>query len=137
MQVRPYRVGDEDGVVALWSMCFPDDRSWNQPREVIRRKLDLQPDLLLVGTLGTRLVATVVAGYDGHRGWIYHLAVAPDCRRRGLGARMMQEAEARLRTLGCPKINLQVFPANRAVVAFYERVGFAVEDRISMGKRIG
>jgi ribosomal protein S18 acetylase RimI-like enzyme len=123
--------------MALWTVCFPDDRPWNQPREVIRRKLAVQPDLLLVGTLGARLVATVVAGYDGHRGWIYHLAVAPDCRRRGLGARMMHEAEVRLRALGCPKINLQVLAANRATVGFYERVGFAVEERVSMGKRIG
>lgn len=137
MDVRPYQAADEEAVVALWTTCFPDDRSWNQPRAVIRRKLDLQPELLLVGGLGARVVATVVAGYDGHRGWIYHLAVAPDCRRRGLGRRMMREAEARLRARGCPKINLQVFPANRAVVAFYERVGYMVEERISMGKPIG
>ena len=137
MDVRPYRPGDEAAVVALWTTCFPDARPWSQPREVIRRKLDLQGDLLLVGTLEGRLVATVVAGYDGHRGWIYHLAVAPECRRNGLGTRMMEEAEARLRALGCPKINLQVQAINRAVVGFYERLGFVVEERISMGKRIG
>jgi ribosomal protein S18 acetylase RimI-like enzyme len=137
VDIRPYRAADEAGVVALWTACFPDDRPWNQPREVLRRKVALQPDMLLVGTLGTRLVATVLAGYDGHRGWIYHLAVAPDCRRRGLGARMMDAAEARLRALGCPKINLQVYSSNRAVVAFYEHAGFAVEERISMGKRVG
>jgi ribosomal protein S18 acetylase RimI-like enzyme len=136
VDVRPYRPGDEEEVVALWGTCFPDSRSWSEPREVIRRKLEVQGDLLLVGTLEDRVVATVVAGYDGHRGWIYHLAVAPGCRRRGLGARMMAAAEVRLRTLGCPKINLQVYPTNRAVVGFYERFGFVVEERISMGKPI-
>ena len=123
--------------MALWNACFPDARPWSQPREVIRRKRALQPDLLLVGTLDGRVVATVVVGYDGHRGWIYHLAVAPDRRRRGHGARMMHEAEARLRALGCPKVNLQVVATNRDVAGFYERIGFAVEDRISMGKRLG
>lgn len=136
MDVRAYRDDDEHAVVALWDTCFPDRRTWNQPREIIRRKRAVQPDLLLVGTLGARVVATVVVGWDGHRGWLYHLAVAPDCRRRGFGARMVREAEARLRALGCPKVNLQIHAANREVVAFYARVGYEVEDRVSMGKRM-
>src|SRR5262249_15304646 len=122
--------------VAFWDACFPDGRAWNQPSAIIRRKRAVQPDLLLVGTLGARVVATVVVGWDGHRGWLYHLAVASDWRRRGVGARMVREAESRLRTLGCPKVNLQIYGANREVVAFYERVGYEVEDRVSMGKRM-
>jgi ribosomal protein S18 acetylase RimI-like enzyme len=136
VDVRAYEAGDEEAVVALWDACFPDGRAWNQPRAIIRRKLAVQPDLLLVGTLQARLVATVAVGWDGHRGWLYHLAVAPDCRRRGFGARMVREAESRLRALGCPKVNLQILAGNRDVVAFYERLGYETEDRVSMGKRI-
>ena len=127
MDVRAYRDDDEHAVVALWDTCFPDRRTWNQPREIIRRKRAVQPDLLLVGTLGARVVATVVVGWDGHRGWLYHLAVASDCRRRGFGVQMVREAESRLRALGCPKVNLQIHAANREVVAFYARGGNANE----------
>jgi ribosomal protein S18 acetylase RimI-like enzyme len=84
---------------------------------------------------GDRVVATVLGGYDGTRGWIYHLAVAPQHRRHGFGRAMMAAAEERLRGLGCPKINLQILRSNTGVVRFYERLGYAVEDRISMGRR--
>jgi ribosomal protein S18 acetylase RimI-like enzyme len=134
--VRPYREGDEEAITALWTACFAGDPSWNEPREVIRRKLDVDGELFLVGILDGRLMATVIAGYDGHRGWIYHLAVAADVRQRGLGRRMMEEAERLLRARGCVKINLQVRGGNQDVVAFYERLGFAIEDRVSMGKRL-
>ena len=134
--VRPYRESDEAEVVALWTACFRDDQPWNAPRDVIRRKLEVQRELLLIGVLETRLVAAVMAGYDGHRGWIHRLAVAPDVRRRGIGKRLMEEAESRLRERGCAKINLQIYASNREVVAFYERLGFTVEDRVSMGKRL-
>ena len=136
LHVRPYREGDEAGVTALWTACFPDDRPWNTPREVIRRKLGVQRELFLVAVIDERIVAAVIAGYDGHRGWIHRLAVAPDVRRRGLGRRIMEQAEMRLRERGCPKVNLQVLASNREVVVFYERLGFTVEDRVSMGKRL-
>jgi len=84
----------------------------------------------------TRIVGAVMAGYDGVRGWIYHLAVAPEFRRRGYCAQLVRAAEAGLRTLGCAKVNLQVRASNREVVAFYQSVGYEVEERVSMGRRL-
>ena len=109
---------------------------WNDPHADIQRKLRAQPELFLVGTLDGRLVSTVMAGYEGHRGWINYLAVAPDRRRQGIGRRMMQAAEARLRALGCPKINLQVRSSNLDVIEFYRKIGFSVDDVVSLGKRL-
>ena len=133
--VRPYEPRDESAVVDLWRRCglvVP----WNDPHRDIAMKLQVNPELFLVGTVGGRVVATVMAGYDGHRGWINYLGVDPDVRRRGLGRRIMAVAEAKLRERGCHKINLQVRSSNTGVIAFYERLGFQVEDRVSMGKRL-
>jgi len=133
--VRPYLDSDEPAVIALWDRCNLIVPA-NDPRQDIRLKLQVQPDLLLVGALAGAVVATVMVGYDGHRGWINYLAVAPEVQRCGLGRRMMQDAEALLRQRGCPKVNLQVRGSNAGVVDFYRRLGFAVEDRISLGKRL-
>lgn len=135
MNLRPYEAADEEAVIALWTHCDLV-RSWNDPRKDIRRKLAVRPDLFLVGIEDGRLVGTVMAGYEGHRGWINYLAVDPDYQRRGFGGALMAEAERRLRECGCPKINLQVRPTNRAVIEFYESLGFAVDQAISMGKRL-
>ena len=102
----------------------------------IRRKLSIQRDMFLVGLVGTKLVATVMAGYEGHRGWISYLAVAVGSRESGFGRRMMDEAEIRLRQMGCPKINLQVRESNADVVAFYRALGYSVDVVVSMGKRL-
>jgi ribosomal protein S18 acetylase RimI-like enzyme len=134
VDVRAYEDTDEAAVVALWDACFVEQRSWNQPRELIRRKVAVARDLFLVATLDRRIVGAVIAGWDGHRGWLYHLAVAPDVRRRGIGSRLVRAAESLLQARGCPKVNLQILAANRDVVRFYERLGFAVEERVSMGK---
>ena len=135
LQVRAYRESDQDAVVALWRECGLV-RPWNDPAKDIHRKLRVQRDLFLVGTLDGRLVATVMAGYEGHRGWINYLAVAEEYRRRGVGRRLMDEAEACLRAIGCPKINLQIRSSNTEVVAFYCALGFTVDDSLSMGKRL-
>ena len=92
--------------------------------------------MLLMGTLEGRLIASVMAGYEGHRGWINYLAVAPDMRRRGYGQQIMEHAERLLRARGCPKINLQVRSTNREVIEFYRRLGFAEDEVVSMGKRL-
>lgn len=133
--VRAFEPADTEGVVALWDRCGLT-RPWNDPRKDIARKLAVQADLFLIATCGGDVIATVMAGYDGHRGWINYLAVDPARRRAGLGRRLMNEAEARLRDLGCPKINLQVRGDNRDAIAFYERLGFAADDTVSLGKRL-
>ena len=135
MILRPYEAADEEAVVALWTRCDLV-RSWNDPHKDIRRKLAVRPDLFLVGIEHGRLVGTVMAGYEGHRGWINYLAVDPEYQRRGFGRLLMVEAEQKLRECGCPKINLQVRPTNQAVIEFYQRLGFAVDQAISMGKRL-
>jgi ribosomal protein S18 acetylase RimI-like enzyme len=134
--VRPYVESDEAGVISLWRAAFPDEPAANVPIDDIRRKLAVQRELFLVGTIGGRIVATVMAGFDGHRGWIYRVAVLPELRKRGYGQAMMAEAERLLAQAGCTKINLQVRSTNTEAVAFYRSLGFEVEERISMGKRI-
>jgi len=110
--IRTYEPRDESSVTALWRAVFRDDPPWNDPQFVIRRKLATQPELFLVGEVEGSVVAAVVAGFDGFRGWVYHLAVAPEYRRKGFGRVLMSVAEVRLRRLGCPKVNLQVRATN-------------------------
>jgi ribosomal protein S18 acetylase RimI-like enzyme len=134
LEVRTYRDSDRPAVVALWNTVFGYEGAYNDPDVSIRRKLDAQPDLLFVADLAGEVVGTIMAGYDGHRGWIYSVAVSPNHRRRGIGSALMQRAERALTELGAPKINLQVRGNNSAVVPFYQSLGFRVEERISMGK---
>lgn len=109
---------------------------WNDPQKDIERKCRVNPEEFLVGEIEEEIVATCMAGYEGHRGWINYLAVAPEYRRQGLGARIMAAAEKHLKAAGCPKINLQVRTANTEVIAFYRSIGFAVNEVVSMGKRL-
>ena len=134
-QIRPFRTGDEAALVALWVACELV-RPWNDPQEDIRRKLALRDDLLLVAPADGGLVGSVMVGYEGHRGWINYLAVAPSHRRHGLGRQLMREAEERLAVVGCPKINLQVRAGNADVLAFYEAIGYRVDEVVSLGKRL-
>ena len=135
LRIRPFAVEDTEAVIALWRDCDLT-RPWNDPARDIDRKLALADDLLLVGTVDDRVVGTVMAGYEGHRGWINYLAVEPTERGAGHGRALMAVAELRLRELGCPKINLQVRATNPDAIAFYERIGFTVDDTVSMGKRL-
>jgi ribosomal protein S18 acetylase RimI-like enzyme len=135
IEIRTFKPGDETMVVRLWTECglvVP----WNDPRRDIQRKLAVQKDMFLVGCTGDQILATVMAGYDGHRGWINYLAVHPAQRRRGIGRQMMKEAEFRLKTFGCPKVNLQVRGSNSDVIEFYRKMGYSVDDVVSLGKRL-
>ena len=134
LEIRAFRPSDEPEVVQLWGAVFPNPAPWNEPLREIQRKLTVQPDLFLVAVSGGEVVGTVMAGYDGHRGWIHRLAVSPALRGGGIGRALMAEAEQRLATYGCLKVNLQVIGSNDDVVAFYEKLGYRVEDRISMGR---
>jgi ribosomal protein S18 acetylase RimI-like enzyme len=133
--VRSFRASDEEPLCALWSRVFRDDPPWNAPAVMIENKRGVHPELLLVGELGGSIVGAIIAGFDGVRGWLYHLAVAPEQRRRGFATRLVRAAEERLRQLGCPKVNLQVRSTNGEVIAFYRSLGYETEDRVSMGRR--
>jgi ribosomal protein S18 acetylase RimI-like enzyme len=135
MVVRQFQPQDEGAVVALWKLCGLT-RPSNDPHKDIERKTRVRPDLFLVGVLDGKVVACVMAGYEGHRGWLNYLAVDPAHRREGLGRTIVTEAEARLRASGCPKVNLQVRTSNRGAIDFYERLGYSVDEVVSMGKRL-
>lgn len=135
MQIRPFQVSDEAGVIELWRACELI-RPVNDPAKDIRRKLAVNPEWFLVGALDGKIVAAVMAGYEGHRGWINYLAVHPKHRLQGYGRQIMAEAERLLRAAGCPKINLQVRAGNQAVLEFYRRIGYGRDDVLSLGKRL-
>ena len=135
MQIRSFQDSDEGAVIRLWERCGLL-RPWNDPRKDIARKRRVQKELFLVGTVDGAIVASVMAGYDGHRGWIYSVAVSPAHRRRGVGAQLVRFAERALAGKGCVKVNLQIMEGNESVAAFYGALGFSVEKRVSMGKRI-
>jgi ribosomal protein S18 acetylase RimI-like enzyme len=136
MQIRPFDEADTETVVALWERCGLT-RPWNDPRRDIERKLTVQRELFLVGVDPQEaLVATAMAGYDGHRGWVYYVAVEPERQGEGFGRRLMAEVERLLEAMGCPKANVQVRTGNELVRAFYEHLGYSVDDAFGMGKRL-
>jgi ribosomal protein S18 acetylase RimI-like enzyme len=135
MLLRAYSASDQTDVIRLWEACGLI-RSWNDPVKDIVRKLAVQRELFLVGLLGEELVATAMAGYDGHRGWVNYLAVSPQHQRKGLGRAVMHRLEELLQTAGCPKLNLQVRAGNAAVLDFYRRLGYSEDSVVSLGKRL-
>ncbi len=135
MEIRPFQYADRSAVIDLWQRCnliMP----WNNPVRDIERKLAVAPDLLLVGLLRERLVAAGMAGYDGHRGWVNYLAVEPMLQRQGLGRALMGAIEARLAAGGCPKVNIQVRSRHASALGFYQRLGYDVDEVVSLGKRL-
>jgi ribosomal protein S18 acetylase RimI-like enzyme len=134
--IRSFREPDRRQLERLWSEVFPDDPPRSAPGRMIDGALGVRPESLLIAELDGAVVGAVIAGWDGVRGWIYHLAVAPSHRRRGIATRLMRAAEATLGALGCPKINLQVRATNQSVVAFYRSLGYQVEERLSMGRSL-
>ncbi len=133
--IRSYRQEDERQVIDLWTRCnltVP----WNNPKSDIDRKMEEEPDLLLVGEIEGEIVASCMAGYDGHRGWIYYLAVSPDLQRGGIARQMVRCAEERLKEMGCPKINLMVRKTNTGVIDFYKNVGYNDDPVVVLSKRL-
>lgn len=135
MKIRSYVESDEEAVVALWHTCKLT-RPWNDPYKDIARKLAVQRELFVVGEMDARVVASVMAGFEGHRGWVNYLAVAPEMRGRGYGAKLMQFAEEQLKAAGCPKVNLLVRATNTPALAFYRSLGYAADEAIPLGKRL-
>jgi ribosomal protein S18 acetylase RimI-like enzyme len=135
LQIRPFDVADTAAVIALWQRTGLT-RPWNNPARDIERKMQVAPELFLVGHAGNTLVATVMGGYEGHRGWANYLAVDVSCQGHGYGRLIMSCLEERLLALGCPKLNLQVRADNTAALKFYEAAGYIRDDNISLGKRL-
>jgi ribosomal protein S18 acetylase RimI-like enzyme len=134
-RIRTARPDDHDDVISLWDAAGLT-RPWNDPRKDLDRHAAVWPELLLVAEDDERLVGTVMAGYDGHRGWLYYLASAPDRRGEGIGRALLVEAERRLVELGCPKVQLMVRPGNEGVLGFYDALGYEKFDIAMTGKRL-
>ncbi len=135
MIIRAYNKKDQGTVISLWEECgliVPQ----NDPIKDIERKLKVDPDLFLVGVVENIIVATVMGGYEGHRGWINYLAVKPSEQRKGYGQSIMQSVEQLLTDKGCPKINLQVRTSNEQVIAFYSAIGYGNDNVVGLGKRL-
>jgi ribosomal protein S18 acetylase RimI-like enzyme len=133
--IRPFRLADEPAVIALWEECKLT-RPWNDPHKDIARKLAVQPELFLVGVADQAVMASVMAGYEGHRGWVNYLAVAPRFRGRGHARALMQHVEALLLQRSCPKVSLMVRSSNREALEFYRHLGYAQDESVSLGKRL-
>lgn len=132
MIIRKYGSNDRDSLIALWQQVFADDPPHNEPSAVIDAKLAVD-DLIFVAESANEIIGACMAGYDGHRGWLYAVAVKPDYRRGKTGQQLVIHALDALKQLGCIKVNLQIRSTNTEVADFYRSLGFEVEDRLSMG----
>lgn len=135
IKIREYQYSDEQQVIDLWFACklvVP----WNNPILDIERKLKVNPELFLVGEINNQVIASVMGGYEGHRGWINYLAVLPEFQRKGYAKEIMSVVEKKLKYIGCPKINLQIRSNNESVIKFYESIGYFDEHMTSMGKKL-
>ncbi|MFT4028478.1 MAG: GNAT family acetyltransferase [Protaetiibacter sp.] len=135
MLIRPFAFDDAEDVVALWR-AVGITRPWNDPHRDIERKLAVQPELFLVAEDADAVVGTAMAGYDGHRGWLYYLAVAPERQRSGIGSALVREVQTRLTALGCPKLNLQVRGGDDRLIAFYRALGYSPDDATGLGHHL-
>ena len=140
MIIRAFDAGDRDAVIALWRDVFPEyadaSRPQRDPALSIDNKMKTQPELFFVGSLDDVVIGTVMCGYDGHRGWVYSLAVTPSKRGHGYGSALMRHAEDALAKLGCPKVNLQILSVKTELRGFYERLGYRMDEVVSLGKRL-
>jgi ribosomal protein S18 acetylase RimI-like enzyme len=135
MQIAVYQDENQQGVITLWQRCNLL-RSWNDPAKDIARKQQVQPELFLVGFEAGRLIASAMAGFDGHRGNVYYLAVDPDFQGHGFGRALMSAVEELLLACGCPKVNIMIRSSNLDVQHFYETIGYSPVDVLCMGKRL-
>lgn len=135
MDIRTFNELDREGVIELWKACDLT-RPWNDPNKDIDRKVQFQPDLFFVCSLNKQIIASAMAGYDGHRGSVFYLAVSPDYQGKGYGQKLMVHIEKTLVKLGCPKLNIVVRSSNDLVLGFYSNMGYAIDDVVSIGKRL-
>lgn len=133
--IREYKdTTDRIQVVELWRNIFGYETAHNEPNLAISKKIATKDGLFFVAVESTDILGTIMAGYDGHRGWLYSVAVDPNKRLSGLGGSLVQHAEKALADLGCMKVKLQLLAANEATAAFYKSLGYSVEPNISLGK---
>ena len=135
MNIRKFDYKDKEKLIDLWKRVFPDDPPHNEPGKVIAEKLAID-DLIFVVECDENIIGACMAGYDGHRGWLYAVAVDKEFQRRGVGKELAKYAIASLKKIGCGKVNLQIRAGNSEVEHFYKSLGFKTEDRISMGAHI-
>jgi ribosomal protein S18 acetylase RimI-like enzyme len=135
IQFRQFHPDDTEQTVALWQACGLT-RPWNDPHKDIERKLQQEPELFIVAEHNGRLLGSVMAGYDGHRGWIYYLSVLPQYQSQGLGKSLVLQAEQRLHSKGCPKIQLMIRQDNSGVQDFYRTLGYEQAEVVVLGKRL-
>ena len=136
MKIRQFCESDRTDLIKLWHTVFPDDPSHNEPSKVIEAKLAIDK-LIFIAEHEGLIIGACMAGYDGHRGWLYAVAVLKEQRRSGAGAALVKQAIQALKVMGCIKVNLQIRATNTEVAAFYKSLGFVIEERLSMGTFIG
>ena len=135
MKIRKFDIDNQTAVIELWKTCqlvVP----WNDPAKDIARKLKVDADLFLVGEIDGEIIATVMGGYEGHRGWINYLAVSPRQQRKGYARKIIKYLEQLIQLRGCPKINLMIRATNTEAEAFYQAIGYITETSIALGKRL-
>lgn len=135
MNIRKFQESDKARLIDLWQTVFPDDPPHNEPSSVIEAKLAVD-DLIFIAESEGQIIGACMTGYDGHRGWLYAVAVDPAHRRKAIGEKLVKHAIQALGEIGCIKVNLQIRSTNTEVAAFYKSLGFNVEDRLSMGRFI-
>lgn len=131
--IREAHSGDAEAVIALWGACGLV-RPWNDSALDFARALESVSSTVLVGEGECGIVGSIMVGDDGHRGWVYYLAVAPSARRAKLGSALMAAAEAWLLARGCPKIQLMVREGNEEALGFYEALGLERQRVITLGR---
>ena len=136
MKIREYNKKDKDQVISLWKDTFPISSPHNDPELSLKRKIEYDKKFLFIAEDRNKIIGTVMGCYDGHRGWIYSLVVREDYKKRGIGMQLISRVEEELKKYNCPKVNLQVHGENKEVIGFYRKIGYEVENRISMGKKL-
>ncbi|MEM1144861.1 MAG: GNAT family acetyltransferase [Pseudomonadota bacterium] len=135
LRIRTFAEADREDVIRLWNDCNLT-RPWNDPNKDIDRKLNYQPELFFVAEVKDELVGSAMAGYDGHRGSVFYLAIAPAYQGHSFGRLLMAHVEAALEELGCPKLNVMVRSSNGTALGFYDRLSYTIDEVKCVAKRI-
>jgi len=135
IEIRHYQERDRQQLIELWSNIFDDVGPHNNPQYMLNSKLAMD-DKIYIASQEDEVIGAIISGYDGHRGWLYSLAVNKNFQRQGVGRQLVEFAVEKLNAAGCAKVNLQVRGDNKEVVVFYRSLGFTIEDRVSMGKML-